>query len=168
MKLATLRSSSTTRMRIALGVESHPEPRRRQAGARRADRADDIREMTSRRLLRQELFRRIDESPDALFYEVPRFVTHIDDAAIAAVTQLYREYFPAGGAILDLMSSWVSHLPAEVAYRRVVGLGMNAEELAANPRLHTRVVQDLNQDAAAAVRRRRSSTRAGSASRWTT
>ena len=65
----------------------------------------------SARMLAQELFRRVDESPDALFYEVPRLVTHIDDPAIAAVTQLYREYFPAGGAILDLMSSWVSHLP---------------------------------------------------------
>ena len=97
-------------------------------------------------MLRQELFRRMDESPDALFYEVPRLVTHIDDAAIAAVTQLYREHFPAGGAILDLMSSWVSHLPEEIAYRRVVGLGMNAAELAANARLHARVVQDLNQD----------------------
>jgi SAM-dependent methyltransferase len=97
-------------------------------------------------MLRQELFRRMDESPDALFYEVPRLVTHIDDAAIAAVTQLYREHFPAGGAILDLMSSWVSHLPEEIAYRRVVGLGMNAAELAANARLHARVVQDLNED----------------------
>jgi SAM-dependent methyltransferase len=97
-------------------------------------------------MLRPELFRRIDESPDALFYDVPRLVTHIDDPAIGAVTQLYREYFPAGGAILDLMSSWVSHLPEEVAYRRVVGLGMNAEELATNPRLHARVVQDLNAD----------------------
>jgi len=97
-------------------------------------------------MLRPELFGRIDESPDALFYGVPRLVTHIDDPAIAAVTQLYREHFPAGGAILDLMSSWVSHLPDEVAYRRVVGLGMNAEELAANPRLHARVVHDLNAD----------------------
>jgi len=97
-------------------------------------------------MLKPELFRRIDESPDALFYDVPRLVTHIDDPAIAAVTELYREHFPAGGAILDLMSSWVSHLPDEVAYRRVVGLGMNAEELAANPRLHARVVHDLNAD----------------------
>ncbi len=92
------------------------------------------------------LFGRADESSDALFYQAPRFVTHIDDAAIAAVTQVYREQFPAGGAILDLMSSWVSHLPADVTYRRVVGLGMNAEELAANRRLDARLVQDLNQD----------------------
>ena len=96
--------------------------------------------------LRPEYFRRLDESSDAEFYAIPRLVTHIDDGAIAAVTQLYRERFPAGGAVLDLMSSWVSHLPAEVAYRRVVGLGMNRGELDANPRLHGRVVQDLNAD----------------------
>ncbi|UYZ64686.1 class I SAM-dependent methyltransferase [Hymenobacter weizhouensis] len=90
-------------------------------------------------------FRRLDETPDAEFYRQPRFVTHIDDRAIAAVTQLYREYFPAQSALLDLMSSWVSHLPPEVAYRRVVGLGMNEQELRANPRLSRYVVQDLNQ-----------------------
>ena len=94
--------------------------------------------------LPREWFRRADETPDEAFYATPRLVTHIDDGAIAAVTQLYREFFPAGGAVLDLMSSWVSHLPSEVAYSRVVGLGMNARELAANPRLHGHVVQNLN------------------------
>ncbi|UOR04313.1 methyltransferase domain-containing protein [Hymenobacter aerilatus] len=89
-------------------------------------------------------FRRQDETPDANFYHFPRFVTHIDEGAIAAVTQLYREYLPAGGAVLDLMSSWISHLPEEVAYGRVVGLGMNEQELRANPRLSSYVVQDLN------------------------
>jgi len=90
-------------------------------------------------------FRRHDESPDADFYQFPRLVTHIDDAAIAAVTQLYREFFPrSGGVILDLMSSWVSHLPPEAEYARVVGLGMNAQELRANPHLDDFVVQDLN------------------------
>jgi SAM-dependent methyltransferase len=93
-------------------------------------------------------FRRQDETPDAHFYQSPRFVTHIDEGAIAAVTQLYREYFPAGGTLLDLMSSWVSHLPPEVPYRRVVGLGMNEAELKANPRLAAYVVQDLNQNPA--------------------
>ena len=91
-------------------------------------------------------FRREDEAPDAHFYAEPRLVTHIDEAAIAAVTQLYREYLPADAAVLDLMSSWVSHLPAEVAYSRVVGLGMNRTELAANPRLDGLVVHDLNRD----------------------
>ena len=89
-------------------------------------------------------FRREDESSDENFYAEPRLVTHIDEAAIAAVTGLYRAHLPSDAAVLDLMSSWVSHLPADVAYRRVVGLGMNRTELAANPRLHGYVVHDLN------------------------
>ena len=76
-------------------------------------------------------FDKLDPSPDAEFYADPRFVTHIDEGAIAAVTQVYRERLPPDGAVLDLMSSWVSHLPDEVAYAAVVGHGMNAEELAA-------------------------------------
>ena len=93
-----------------------------------------------------EAFRRYDETPDEEFYETPRFVTHIDDRAIAAVTQLYREHFPPDGAILDLMSSWVSHLPPEAGYRRVVGLGMSEVELKENPRLDEYVVQNLNRN----------------------
>jgi SAM-dependent methyltransferase len=91
-------------------------------------------------------FRRYDETPDEEFYRTPRLVAHIDDRAIAAVTGLYREFFPPEGEILDLMSSWVSHLPPEVEYRRVVGLGMNEEELRRNPRLDAYVVQNLNRD----------------------
>lgn len=90
-------------------------------------------------------FRRADETPDAQFYQQPRFVTHIDDDALAAVTQLYREYFPPNATLLDLMSSWVSHLPPEVTYGEVVGLGMNEAELRANPRLASYLVHDLNQ-----------------------
>ena len=95
-----------------------------------------------------EAFRKADPSPDAAFYRQPRFVTHIDDGAIAAVTAVYREVLPADGDILDLMSSWVSHLPPEVRYRSVTGLGMNEAELAANPRLTTNIVRDLNADPA--------------------
>lgn len=91
-------------------------------------------------------FERYDETPDEDFYRPARLVTHIDSAAIAYVTDLYRRVVPRGGDVLDLMSSWVSHLPPEVAYRRVVGLGMNREELRANPRLTERVVQNLNAD----------------------
>ena len=64
---------------------------------------------------------------------------------MAAVTNLYRATFRPGDRLLDLMSSWVSHLPDDVAYAEVVGLGMNAAELAANPRLARRTVQDLNE-----------------------
>jgi SAM-dependent methyltransferase len=91
-------------------------------------------------------FEKEDTSPDAAFYTHPRLVTHIDDGAIATVTRIYRQTLPAGGAVLDLMSSWVSHLPDDVAYGSVVGHGMNEEELAANPRLSRWFVQDLNAD----------------------
>lgn len=70
--------------------------------------------------------------------------SQIDDAAIAAVTELYREILPPGGAILDLVSGWVSHLPPEIPYSRVVGVGPNARELAENPFLDEWRVQDLN------------------------
>lgn len=96
--------------------------------------------------LPEEAFRRYDETPDEEFYLLPRFVTHIDDHAIAAVTQLYREYFPPGGELLDLMSSWVSHLPPEVQYQRVIGLGMNEAELRHNERLDAYLIQNLNTD----------------------
>jgi SAM-dependent methyltransferase len=89
-------------------------------------------------------FERIDPSPDPLFYVAPRLVNHIDDATIAALSGYYGEVLPPGGAVLDLMSSWVSHLPAHVAFARVAGLGMNREELAANPRLTELCVHDLN------------------------
>ncbi len=91
-------------------------------------------------------FDKADPSPDGLFYAQARFVAHIDARAIEAVTDLYRRVLPPGGAILDLMSSWISHLPPEVAYRAVVGLGLNEAELAANPRLTGHVVQDLNRE----------------------
>ena len=62
------------------------------------------------------------------------------------MTSVYRDVFPAGGSLLDLMSSWVSHLPADVAYASVVGHGMNEEELAANPRFSRWFIQDFNAD----------------------
>src|ERR1700736_1007442 len=70
----------------------------------------------------------------------------IDAAALAAITDLYREVMPAGGAILDVMSSWVSHLPPEIHYRRIVGLGVDACVLAENPFLDEWRGQDPNRD----------------------
>lgn len=95
-------------------------------------------------MLSPTAFARVDEAPDARFYEEPRFVAHIDEGAIEAVTQLYRERLPAGGIVLDLMSSWISHLPPEIGFSAVAGVGMNADELAANPRLDSYFVHDLN------------------------
>jgi SAM-dependent methyltransferase len=98
--------------------------------------------------LRPEHFQRQDESDDTFFYQEARLVTHIDDAAIGALTAFYGTLIPEKAAVLDLMSSWVSHLLPERSYGGVTGLGMNAKELDANPLLTNRVVQDLNRDPA--------------------
>ncbi len=93
-------------------------------------------------------FSKADRAPDGAFYGQPRFVEHIDDGAVAAVTRLYAALLPPGGDVLDLMSSWVSHLPPGAQYASVVGHGMNAAELAANPALSRWFVQDLNEQPA--------------------
>jgi SAM-dependent methyltransferase len=97
-------------------------------------------------LLPPTAYTRDDESPDARFYDLPRKVVHIDEDAIAALGRLYAEVLPAGGRLLDLMSSWRSHLPAALRAAEVVGLGLNAEEMADNPQLTSHVVHDLNRE----------------------
>ena len=91
-------------------------------------------------------FAKQDAGDDLAFYAPARLVMHIDDVAATALTDFYRDVLPDGGRVLDLMSSWVSHLPPDCRYAEVIGHGMNAEELAANPRLDRRFVQDLNRD----------------------
>tara|TARA_B100000686_G_C16689749_1_gene916924 strand:+ start:606 stop:1244 length:639 start_codon:yes stop_codon:yes gene_type:complete len=95
-----------------------------------------------------EYFRRVDETSDEGFYQHPRFVAHIDPETIRALTQFYSEFIPKGGDVLDLMSSWISHLPdsESLPLGRVSGLGMNAEELSANDRLSDFVVHNLNKN----------------------
>ena len=93
-----------------------------------------------------EQFARADPMPDGRFYAEPRLVTHIDDTAIAIIGQVLRDLIRPGDAILDLMSSWKSHLPPGAQPGRVVGVGMNAVELAANEQLDAWVVRDLNAD----------------------
>ena len=88
-------------------------------------------------------FARADEAPDARFYAMDRFVTHIDDGAIAAVTDLYRE-LELDGAVLDVCASWISHFDTPPA--RLVALGMNERELAANRAATELLVHDLNAD----------------------
>jgi SAM-dependent methyltransferase len=93
-----------------------------------------------------EFFRRLDDSDDEAFYSTPRLVVHIDDGAIRKVGEIYGRLLPKSGAILDLMSSWRSHLPSELAPARLVGLGMNRPEMEDNPALTQIVVHNLNRD----------------------
>ena len=95
-------------------------------------------------MIGQGEFGRIDPSDDARFYAVERKVVHIEAGAIEALRQVYAAALPPGGEVLDLMSSWRSHLPDGLG--PVTGLGMNAAEMADNPQLQSFVVHDLNAD----------------------
>ncbi len=93
----------------------------------------------------QGFFDRDDESGDHRFYAVDRLLTHIDDGAIAAVTELYEELVLSGD-VLDICSSWISHFSSTP--QRLVALGMNETELAANDAASAWLVHDLNVDPA--------------------
>ena len=87
---------------------------------------------------------KLDDTDDKLFYDYPRFVTHVDEGFIGQLTGLYRQRLQPNTRILDMMSSWVSHLPEEMQFAHVEGHGLNGEELARNPRLNHYLVQNLN------------------------
>jgi SAM-dependent methyltransferase len=89
-------------------------------------------------------FARSDESPDQNFYAQPRLVQHLDDRAIDVARQLYARFLANGMRVLDLMSSWQSHLPDGFEFRQLSGLGLNATELESNPGLSDHIVHDLN------------------------
>ena len=95
-------------------------------------------------LARNPLFPREDENDDAVFYAPPRMVQHIDSWARETMADVFSEQLSPRVYVLDLMSSWVTHLPSERDDLPVYGLGMNERELAANPRLSQFVVHDLN------------------------
>lgn len=97
------------------------------------------------RTLTAKDFSRQDEADDAHFYAIPRMVTHLDEKAILRVQDIARRHMPARNIrILDLMSSFRSHLPEDRPYIEVIGLGMNATEMQANPQLTRFIVHDLN------------------------
>lgn len=85
-----------------------------------------------------------DISDDEIFYQQPRFVHHLSDSFRTRLTSLYSEYLLNHHIILDLMSSWVSHLPTNIRYKKVIGHGMNQAELSSNERLDSNFVQNLN------------------------
>ncbi|KPJ91373.1 MAG: hypothetical protein AMJ53_11810 [Gammaproteobacteria bacterium SG8_11] len=92
-------------------------------------------------------FRRSDTQDDAEFYQQPRLVAHLDETALDQFKDLYTRFVKPGMKVLDLMSSWKSHLPEDVAPLHVTGLGMNVEEMRGNTQLNDYVVFDLNQSA---------------------
>jgi len=93
-------------------------------------------------------FSRDDESDDGGFYTVPRLVYHIDEPAVASLTQYYRNNIPPNSDILDICSSWVSHYPVEFkdTMGRISGSGMNGLELKFNDQLSDFEAKNLNKD----------------------
>jgi len=97
--------------------------------------------------LDREDFSRLDEQDDEIFYRTDRFVSHLDKSALSTVEKII------GGLIvedqpvvLDLMASWDSHVPEALHPKRLIGLGLNPNELAANKSLTGHVIHDLNKN----------------------
>jgi SAM-dependent methyltransferase len=94
----------------------------------------------------EDSFKRDEETGDALFYLKPRLVNHVDDKAISVLKSLYNGLLVNGMDVLDLMSSWKSHVPDTVTLKSLTGLGLNREELDRNGQLNDYVIHDINQD----------------------
>jgi len=88
---------------------------------------------------------KIDVDDDQIFYQHPRYVHHLSESFRTRLTKLYSNYLFNHYVILDLMSSWVSHLPEEITFKKVIGHGMNEAELSSNKRLDRFWIQNLNQ-----------------------
>jgi len=94
-------------------------------------------------------FSRMDDADDKRFYEKDRFVSHLDEVALNTVEQLIGQLvIEDAPVILDLMAGWDSHIPEHITPSRVVGLGLNTNELSRNRVLTDAVVHDLNEDPA--------------------
>jgi FKBP-type peptidyl-prolyl cis-trans isomerase 2/SAM-dependent methyltransferase len=91
-------------------------------------------------------FGRLDWTDDREFYQQPRLTTHLDNKAIEIIPNFYAQWLKPGMKILDLMSSWKSHLPDNLEFTRVTGLGLNQHELENNPQLTHSIIHDLNQN----------------------
>ena len=94
-----------------------------------------------------DAFSRLDESDDVVFYARDRFVAHLDSVALETVEALIGNLvIEESPVILDLMASWDSHIPEKLNASRIVGLGLNENELRHNKALSEFVVHDLNRN----------------------
>jgi SAM-dependent methyltransferase len=95
----------------------------------------------------QDAFAREDESDDAIFYAIDRFVSHLDEKALAAVRRVIGSLIvEKDPRVLDLMAGCDSHLAEGLSPARVVGLGLNDNELRGNPALTEYLIHDVNRD----------------------
>jgi len=92
-----------------------------------------------------DALQRADETIDSDFYSQARHINHLDEAAQVQLKSVYNDLIPPRSDILDLMSSINSHIDDRLERNKITGLGMNKEELAANPGLDEILVHDINQ-----------------------
>ena len=88
--------------------------------------------------------KKLDESNDEEFYSDPKFVYHLDANFRNYLSSVYKNEINDNSTVLDLMSSWVSYLPLEKKYKKVIGHGLNKEELERNKTLNSFWVQNFN------------------------
>ena len=87
---------------------------------------------------------KLDESNDEDFYSDPKFVYHLDSNFRNYLSTIYRNEINENSTVLDLMSSWDSYLPLEKKYKKVIGHGLNKEELKKNKILNSFWIQNFN------------------------
>ena len=78
-------------------------------------------------------------------YSLDRFVSHLDALALSTVEKIIGDLVvEERPVILDLMAGWDSHLPEGIQPARLVGLGLNENELQRNKALTEYRLHDLN------------------------
>ena len=87
-----------------------------------------------------------DETNDCLFYSNPKFVYHLDENFRKNLSALYEKEIKSNSSVLDLMSSWDSYLPKNKNYTKVIGHGLNKEELEKNKAFDNYWIQNFNTD----------------------
>jgi SAM-dependent methyltransferase len=91
-------------------------------------------------------YSRGNEEDDGLFYQAPRMVHHLDETARSHVSSFYGRLIKPGARVLDLMSSWHSHIPASHSSCKISGIGLNEQEMQSNELLHEYKRHDLNKN----------------------
>ena len=90
--------------------------------------------------------KKLDESSDEQFYSEPKFVYHLDSNFRQYLSNIYKDEIADYSTVLDLMSSWDSYLPKNKKYKKVIGHGLNKQELEKNKILDSYWIQNFNLD----------------------
>ena len=88
--------------------------------------------------------KKIDESNDEEFYSSPKFVYHLDANFRQYLSSVYENEIVDYSTVLDLMSSWDSYLPKGKKYKKVIGHGLNKQELEKNKIFDSYWIQNFN------------------------